>query len=72
MKEVFINLKLDWWKHFLLTRSWIDENILVYIVKMWSALHNHDINQNVGPNIWWNTFFVYIEVGIVESNAMLK
>jgi len=49
MKKVFINLKLDWWKNFLLARSWID---VVYVVKMWHTLHNNDINQNPGPNIW--------------------
>ena len=58
MKQVFIQLKLDWWKNFLLTRSLIDETILVYVVKMWCTLHNNDINQNLSPNIWWNTFFV--------------
>jgi len=53
MKKVVINLKkLDWWKNFLLTRSWIDEKILVYVVKMWHTLHNNDITQNHGPNIW--------------------
>jgi len=57
MKEAFINLKLDWWQNFLLTRSWTDENILVYVVKMWRALDSNDINQNPGPNNWWNTFF---------------
>ena len=38
--------------------NWIDEKILVYVVKMWQTLHNNDINQNSGPIIWWNTFFV--------------
>jgi len=35
----------------LLTKIWIDEKILVYVVKMWRALHNNDINQNPDPNI---------------------
>jgi len=35
----------------LLTRSRIDEKILVYVVKMWHTLHNNDINQNPGPTI---------------------
>jgi len=30
--------------NFSLTRSWIDEKILVYVVKMWQTLHNNDIN----------------------------
>jgi len=30
--------------NFSLTRSWIDEKILVYVVKMWQTLHNSDIN----------------------------
>ena len=71
-EKVFMNLKLDWWKNFLLTRSWIDEKILVYAVKMWCKLRNNDINQNPDPNIWLNTFFVEMEVGIDESNAILK
>jgi len=25
---------------------------------MWRTLHNNVINQNPGPNICWNTFFV--------------
>ena len=39
MKKVFINLKLAWWLNFSLNRSWIDEKILVYVVKMWQTLH---------------------------------
>jgi len=35
----------------LLTRSGIDEKILVYAVKMWHTLHNNDNYQNPGPNI---------------------
>ena len=54
----FINLKLDRWKNFLLTRSLIDDKILVYVVKMQCTLYSNDINQNPGPNVWWNTFFV--------------
>jgi len=40
-------------KEFLVTRSWTDEIILVYVslVKMWRTLHNNDINQNPDPNI---------------------
>ena len=36
---------------FSLTRSWIDEKILVYVVKMWQTLHNNDMNQNPSPDI---------------------
>jgi len=46
--------------------------ILVYVVKTWRTLHNNDINQNPSPNIRWNTFFVQMQIGIDESNAMLK
>jgi len=35
----------------LLIRTWIDEKILVYVVKMWHTLHNNEINQNTVPNI---------------------
>jgi len=34
----------------LLIRSWIDEKILVYVLKMWRTLHNIDIIQNPGPH----------------------
>jgi len=51
-KFFFMNLKLDWWKNFLLTRSWIDAKIIAYVVKMWRTPHNNDINQNPDPNIW--------------------
>ena len=59
-------------KEVLLTWSWIDENIIGCVVKMRRTLHNNDTNQYSGRNIWWNTFFVLMEVGIDESNAMLK
>ena len=38
-------------KKFLWTWSWIDEKIVVYVVKMWRTVHNNDINQNPDPNI---------------------
>jgi len=38
-------------RKFSLARSWIDEEILVYAVKIWRTLHNNDIDQNPGPNI---------------------
>src|SRR6218665_1960898 len=34
---------------FLISRNWIDEKILVYVVKMWQTLHNNDIDQDAGP-----------------------
>jgi len=43
-------------KKFLL-RSWIDEKILVYVVKLWRTLHNNDINLHPDPNIWLNIMF---------------
>jgi len=36
----------------LLNRSWIHEEILVYVVKMGRTLHNNDINQKPDPNIF--------------------
>ena len=49
LMTVFMNLKLD--ERMSLTKSWIDEKILVYVAKMWHTLHNNDINQNPGSNI---------------------
>ena len=47
---------------------------LAYVVKTWCTLHNNEIrpNRNPDPNIWWNAFFVKVQVVIDESNPMLK
>ena len=50
-EKSFYELEAGLMKVFSLTRSWIDEKILVYVVKMWQTLHDNDINQNLGPNI---------------------
>ena len=72
-ETIFIKWKLDWWNNSLLTRSWTDDRNLGSVAKTWySDETNPKTNLHVyDPHIWWNTFFVQMEAGLMKKIGLM-